>query len=130
MSAQRGDREEDDVAGARGLERELLDLLVACAAGVGGTPSAKSPTHARPRGGGVQNAPACRQRVVACASSIVSCRTGTGVVSLQRCTGGVHALCVAAMHGRVLTERGLDVLARRARRRKELELGHGEVALA
>ena len=46
MSAQRGDREEDDVAGARGLERELLDLLVACAAGVGGTPSAKSPTHA------------------------------------------------------------------------------------
>merc|ERR1719223_1483810 len=51
-----GDREEDDVAGARGLERELLDLLVA--------------------------------------------------------------------------ERGLDVLARGARRREELELGHGEVALA
>ena len=64
--------------------------------GVGGTPWAKSPTHAQPRGGGVQNAPACRQRVVACASSIVSCRTGTGVVvSLQRCTGSVHALCVA-----------------------------------
>ena len=109
-SAQRGDREEDDVAGARGLERELLDLLVACAAGggrhtVGQEPDARTATR-----GWVQNAPACTQRVVACASSIVSCRTGTGVVvSLQQCTGGVHALCVAAMHGKVPTERGLDV---------------------
>ena len=49
MSAQRGDREEDDVAGARGLERELLDLLVACAAGggrhaVGQEPDPRTPT--------------------------------------------------------------------------------------